>query len=218
MSSPAKQKSTHVTNLPGPREEALFDAIEKGDAQYALELVREGINVHAHNEFSRTPLQTAAKAGMADLIPHLVAAGADLYAEGMAGETPLSTAAVNKRPECLRALIAAGVDVNRPNETNGWTPLYWAVMGSSPKPGMAALLLDFGADPHIADKQGRKPADLAENTATHDAMLSPTLEDMDKFVQTAQILRAHIHGSRQAQRTKALRRKAVIRGRYMPKP
>jgi len=203
---------------PGEAENALFDAIDAGDEALARGIIQSGINPHARNEFSRTPLHMAASIGLAGVIPDLVAAGAQLQPEGAAGETPLTMAVVHEHPGCVRALLAAGADIDHKDEENGWTPLFWATLMSSPRPGMAALLLDNGADPFIADNKGKKPADLAAQNVTHDALRSPTLEDADKFVKVAALLRAHIKGGEQAQRTKALRARTNRRRGYMPKP
>lgn len=197
----------HIDNTPGEAEIALFDAIEAGDEAAARGILRSGLNVNARNEFSRTALHLAASHGMAGLIPDLVAAGAELEPEGAAGETPMTMSVVHEKPDCLAALIAAGAGIDYRDEENGWTALSWAVMKSRPRPAMAALLLDSGADPFLKDKKGECPADLTTHTATHDALLSQTREGADDMVRTIAILRAHIQGSRQAARVKALRRK-----------
>ena len=97
-----------------------------------------------------------------------LAAGADIHATDKNGVTPLHNAVRFRSPAAVKVLIEHGADVNQACRRNGSTPLHRAVTqtgapGSAGKHDAAKeivqLLLAAGADPSLANKSGKKPAD-----------------------------------------------------------
>jgi ankyrin repeat protein len=85
----------------------------------------------------------------------LIAAGADVNAKDASGETALMKAHSNRG--LVTALLRAGA--NRINAKDGFgrTPLM-----NSYDPGVTEVLLEAGADPFMADKDGKTALDIAE--------------------------------------------------------
>ncbi len=76
--------------------------------------------------------------------------------------TPLHSAMATRRPDAAagiaRSLLAQGADPNRQQE-GGWTPLHAAAKSGDPE--LVSLLLEHGADRHLANDTGQTPLDLA---------------------------------------------------------
>src|SRR6185503_8920456 len=96
--------------------------------------------------------------------------GADIHATDKNGVTALHHAVRFRSPAAVKTLIEHGANVNQACRRNGSTPLHRAVTQTG-APGTAGrsaeareiirLLLDAGADPAIANKLGKTPADYA---------------------------------------------------------
>ncbi len=120
-----------------------------------------GADVGQRDRLGQTPLHHAALSGEPKAIVSLLSAGADLNAVDHRGETALHLAARRIKGETLRALVAAGADVNARNSA-GQTPLH--VLGLDARRDadiaeaieeLAAWLVAHGADPTLADVDGR---------------------------------------------------------------
>ncbi len=104
----------------------------------------------------------------------LLAAGADIHASDKNGVTALHHAVRFRSPSAVRTLIERGANVNQVCRRSGSTPLHRAVTTTG-APGTAGkceeaieivrLLIAAGADPSIANKSGRKPADYVKDDA-----------------------------------------------------
>jgi uncharacterized protein len=98
--------------------------------------------------------------------------GADIHATDKNGVTALHHAVRFRSPAAVRALIKHGANVNQACRRNGSTPLHRAVTQTG-APGTAGrgkaaeeiirILLSAGADPSIANKSGRIPADYVRD-------------------------------------------------------
>lgn len=153
---------------------ALMLAIKTGELPIVEMLVKAGANVNAAEQFQRqTPLMwavTASKNAVA-MTKLLLSRGADVKARALytdwpnqlsseprgqyrpvGGLTALLYAARNGCADCVAALIAAGADVNLPTP-EGVTPLMVSL--DNDHNDVATLLLDRGANPHVADWWGR---------------------------------------------------------------
>jgi len=86
--------------------------------------------------------------------------------------TPLLHAVYYGQVELARALLLKGARINR-GDWQAQTPLHLAVV--LPRTDMVRLLLDFGADPTIKDKEGRRPIDLARDEVFYNLLLLKTL-------------------------------------------
>jgi uncharacterized protein len=153
---------------------ALMLAIKTGELPIVEMLVKAGANVNAVEEFQRqTPLMWAVTASKhaAEMTRLLLSKGANVKARALytdwpnqlssepraqyrpvGGLTALLYASRNGCSECVAALIGAGADVNVPTP-EGVTPLMVSL--DNDHNDVATLLLDRGANPHVADWWGR---------------------------------------------------------------
>ena len=153
---------------------ALMLAIKTGELPIVEMLVKAGANVNAVEAFQRqTPLMWAVTApkSAAEMTRLLLSKGANVRARALytdwpnqlsseprgqyrpvGGLTALLYASRNGCSECVQALIGAGADVNVPTP-EGVTPLMISL--DNDHNDVAALLLDRGANPHVADWWGR---------------------------------------------------------------
>jgi len=153
---------------------ALMLAIKTGELPIVEMLVKAGANVNAGEEFQhQTPLMWAVTASKhaADMTKLLLSKGANVKARALytdwpnqlsseprgqyrpvGGLTALLYAARDGCADCVAALIGAGADVNVPTP-EGVTPLMISL--DNDHNDVAALLLDRGANPHVADWWGR---------------------------------------------------------------
>jgi ankyrin repeat protein len=156
---------------------ALMMAARGGHAAAVERLLAAGADVNAREErLGETALIWAAAEDHADVVTVLAARGADVnlrskaltfprqeFGDGKSGRltvlpkgdwTPLMYAARQNSPAALRALAAAGADVNAV-DPDRMTALLVAVINAHYD--AAALLLELGADPNLADAAGMTP-------------------------------------------------------------
>ena len=166
----------------------LMMAARAGSAAAIRTLVAHGAVVNAReNVLGETALIWAAAENHADAIAALVQAGADVnersielkfprrdYGDGKSGRftvlprggwTPLMYAARQDAKPAIRALVAARANVNAV-DPDGTTALTFAVINAHYD--AAALLLDLGADPNVADARGMTPLYAAVDMHTLD--------------------------------------------------
>ena len=105
-------------------------------------------------------------------IEALLAAGADIHAADKNGVTALHHAVRFRSPAAVAVLLEHGAAVNQSCKRSGSTPLHRAVTSSGApstagKAGEAQqiieILLRYGADPAIRNKNGKTPADYARS-------------------------------------------------------
>lgn len=104
----------------------------------------------------------------------LLNAGVDIHATDKNGVTALHHAVRFRSPVAVKTLIEHGANVNQVCRRSGSTPLHRAVTttGAPSTAGkrkealeIIRLLIAAGADPSIANKSGRKPADYVKDDA-----------------------------------------------------
>jgi hypothetical protein len=149
-------------------------AIKAGELPLVEMLVKAGANVNTVEKFqNQTPLMWAAAApkNASEMTKLLLSKGANVKARALytdwpnqisseprgqyrpvGGLTALLYAVRNGCYDCVMALIGAGADVNVPTP-EGVTPLMIAL--DNEHNDVAKLLLDRGANPHVADWWGR---------------------------------------------------------------
>jgi ankyrin repeat protein len=102
----------------------------------------------------------------------LLNAGVDIHATDKNGVTALHHAVRFRSPVAVKTLIEHGANVNQVCRRSGSTPLHRAVTttGAPSTAGkrkealeIIRLLIAAGADPSIANKSGRKPADYVKD-------------------------------------------------------
>lgn len=75
------------------------------------------------------------------------------------GRTALLLAAFYGRPKCVEALIQAGAEIDRPDEIDHWSPLFWATANLNLE--CMKLLLSAGAS-FTKNKNGISPYTISE--------------------------------------------------------
>jgi tankyrase len=103
-------------------------------------------------------------------IEALLKSGGDINATDKNGVTALHHAVRFRNPAAVETLLKHGAAVNRACKRSGSTPLHRAVTTTG-APGTAGkdkearqiiqILLSYGADPTIKNKNGKTPADYA---------------------------------------------------------
>ncbi|HEY8520531.1 MAG TPA: ankyrin repeat domain-containing protein [Gammaproteobacteria bacterium] len=162
----------------------LMLAARAGAADVAKLLVERGADVNAREAWrGQTALMWAADANAPEVVRLLIEHGADVEARAFAndwgvqitsepraqyrptgGLTPLLYAARAGCTPCVAALLDAGADIDRPTP-DGITPLmialdnFWF--------DTAKLLLERGADPHLADWWGRTALYIAVDMSSY---------------------------------------------------
>ena len=107
-----------------------------------------------------TPLDYACLSESGEAVKLLIAAGGDpnhVTEEG--NMTPLISATVLENTDIVKALVENGAKVNWQDD-NGDTALMYAVYNFSYK--SAKILIDAGADPYLANRDGYTPAESAD--------------------------------------------------------
>lgn len=141
----------------------LRDAIEAGDSERVLQLVRNGAPLAGEEGEGTSPLHLAAHNGDAAVSEILLDAGASLSArDAENGWTPLHYVAVSRTAtagQVLSLLVSKGADVNEGTLRDDDAALHLAAMIGYP--AMIALLLEHGADPNQHDSKGMTPLHFA---------------------------------------------------------
>jgi ankyrin repeat protein len=134
---------------------ALTRAIEQGDRDAALELLKAGAHAHDKDPDGTTALHWAAHLGDADLTRKLIQAGAEVPAINDYGMTPLSAAAEIGATDVIEALLKAGADVESPN-AEGQTALM--AVARTGHVDAARVLLKHHANPNAREQWGGQTA------------------------------------------------------------
>ena len=174
-----------VDGDPGELETPLITAASYGDAAVARVLIEAGADIEAtaSPDSGGVPggsaLLHAAVFGMTDVVDVLVEAGARVESIEVAGaagdvsdwlETDASAdariralvmASDHQRLDAIDELVASGVPVDGVDPVWGGHPLRTAA--SNGRPESVRRLLALGADPDLADDEGRTPLDLCRS-------------------------------------------------------
>jgi uncharacterized protein len=140
----------------------VFEAASTGnEARLQTILSEDAAAAQAFSGDGWTALHLAAAFGTPLSVATLVFCGArvDAVSQNAQKNQPLHAAlALNKIPSTIELLIAHGADVNAA-QTGGFTAIFSAAAAN--RLDLAELLMEHGANPHIANEQGKTPADFA---------------------------------------------------------
>ena len=116
-------------------------------------------DVHAKDNYGRTPLFEVASKGSVQRVEELLKKGAKIDAKDDHGTTPLMFAVGGEKAnaECIKALLAGGANINA-TDNQGWTPLMHATQGGNME--VVKLLIARGADVNARTKEGMYPLRL----------------------------------------------------------
>lgn len=133
----------------------LFNACIAGSLDCLTLLLQHGASPHPVSDLA-SPIHEAAKRGHVDCVEILTAHGGNLNLNIRHLGTPLYLACRKQQVACVRKLLQSGANVNE-----GWgrdTPLHAVARTSSRE--LALLLLEFGANPHAKNADGKRPLEL----------------------------------------------------------
>lgn len=132
-------------------------------------------------DLNSTPLQWAVRQGHQSMVALLVNAGADATIRDGEGSAAIHIAAQFSYWPICAYLVAKGIDVDT-FDTNGLTPLMWAVLRSQ-GPDTIRVLLALGADSNLTDRRLR-------NTPLHLAVETPNATAFDLLMEKSSDLQA----------------------------
>jgi ankyrin repeat protein len=194
-------------------ETVLMTASRTGNAEAVKLLLAKGANVNAVEGYrGQTALMWAAAEEHPDIVKVLLAAKADPNLASVDRDTTLpklpagSPAAPISRGglraihfaarqgsvESMKALLDAGVDINQ-GDVDKNSPLLLAILNSHYD--LAQVLIDHGAKPNVANKDGRAALLTAVEMRTMDWSPRPFRRDTDKLTATDIIHSLVDHGA-----------------------
>jgi len=146
---------------------ALLLAVQHGDTELARLLIGRGADINAEAANHDTPWLLAGALGRTGILAAMLDTGkVDYGKRNRYGGNALIPACERGHVETVRLLLdRSKIDVNHVNNL-GWTALLEAVILSDGGPAhieIVRLLLEAGADPNIADKDGVSPLEHARD-------------------------------------------------------
>ena len=137
----------------------LLLAVEKGDVNMALALLQAGANINAQAANKDTPWLLAGASGRTEILALMVSKGPDFAIRNRYGGNALIPACERGHVSTVELLLTTRIDVNQVNDL-GWTCLLEAVIlgdGGKDHQDIVKMVLDKGANPNLADKDGVTP-------------------------------------------------------------
>jgi ankyrin repeat protein len=138
---------------------ALLAATHANQIEAARVLIEAGADVNAKDGMEDSPYLYAGAEGRLEILKLTLAAGADLRSTNRYGGTALIPACHHGHIEIVRELLKTRIAIDHVNRL-GWTALLETVILGDGGPRyreIATLLLEHGANPAIADRQGVAP-------------------------------------------------------------
>jgi uncharacterized protein len=154
FSTPPASESPGADSTQLDRE--LIDAAWDNDVDRAGALIRDGADVNAKDDTAQSAFLIAASEGHRELLELTLDSGADVTSLDSYNGTALIRAAERGHADIVERLLQTRINVNHVNNL-GWTALLEAVIlgdGSERYVKVVRMLLDAGADPDIADRDG----------------------------------------------------------------
>ncbi|MFS0871882.1 ankyrin repeat domain-containing protein [Paenibacillus xylanilyticus] len=138
----------------------LMAAVHGNKVQTVSMLIDAGADINLQDGRLDNPLLYASAEGLGEIVKLAIAAGADTKLTNRFGGTALIPAADLGHVDIVELLLTStDVDVNHINNL-GWTALLEAVIlgdGGARHQQIVALLLQYGADAEIPDRDGITP-------------------------------------------------------------
>ncbi|XP_074048508.1 ankyrin repeat and SOCS box protein 11 isoform X2 [Macrotis lagotis] len=139
----------------------LYNACVSGSQDCVNLLLEHGASPHAVCDVA-SPIHEAAKRGHLECVESLVSHGANINENIRHLGTPLYVACENQQIACAKRLLESGANANQGKEME--SPLHVAARNSSLD--LVHLLIDFGAQPHSKNAEGKRPVDLVSPNST----------------------------------------------------
>ena len=143
----------------GHRQTPLLLAVAGNHVAVAKALLAAGASPNAQAANQDTPWLLAGASGRTEIIAAMLPLKPDLSLRNRYGGNALIPACERAHVETAKLLLTSGIDVNHVNNL-GWTCLLEIVIlgdGGARHQQVAKLVLDAGADPNLADKDGISP-------------------------------------------------------------
>ncbi|HJN13958.1 MAG TPA: ankyrin repeat domain-containing protein [Armatimonadota bacterium] len=136
----------------GPENRSFVKAAGGGDIATVQQMLADGADPNAKDQYTKTALHDAANFGKTDVVKLLLDHGADVNAKDGSDDTPLHCAMLStgSGADVVKLLLDNGADINATNE-HGRTPLHKAVTSIG---GQFETLLSYGPDATIRDDKG----------------------------------------------------------------
>lgn len=141
-------------------------------------LIGAGADIDLQDETCFNPFLISCLTGDMQLLQLVLPAGPDLKRVTRFGGVGLTPACEKGHVEIVRELLTrTAINVNQTNFL-GWTPLLEAIVlndGGERQQEIIRLLLAHGANPHMTDKYGKTPLELAQTmgfTAIADLLIA----------------------------------------------
>jgi ankyrin repeat protein len=144
---------------------ALLLAASNDRVDVARLLVVLGADPDAQDDQRDSAWLVTGVTGSVAMLETLLPAGPDLALTNRFGGVSVIPASERGHVDYVRRVVQTGIDVNHVNDP-GWTALLEAIVygdGSAPYQEIVGILLDAGADPGIADRQGITPLQHARD-------------------------------------------------------
>lgn len=143
----------------GQRQTPLLLAVAGNHVAVAKALLAAGASPNAQASNQDTPWLLAGASGRTEIIAAMLPLKPDLTIRNRYGGNALIPACERAHVETAKLLLTSGIDVNHVNNL-GWTCLLEIVIlgdGGPRHREVAKLVLDAGANPNLADKDGVSP-------------------------------------------------------------
>lgn len=143
----------------GQRQTPLLLAVAGNHVAVAKALLAAGASPNAQASNQDTPWLLAGASGRTEIIAAMLPLKPDLSLRNRYGGNALIPACERAHVETAKLLLTSGIDVNHVNNL-GWTCLLEIVIlgdGGPRHREVARLVLDAGANPNLADKDGVSP-------------------------------------------------------------
>ena len=165
------ERGAHVDERDASGRTAVTAAVYAGSAPTVRVLVDAGANVNLQDDSRANAFLALGETGNVSVLDEVLRGDPDVALTNRFGGTALIPAAHRGHVEMVGALLArTEVDVDHVNDP-GWTALLEAVIlgdGGSAHTEIVRMLLEAGADPDIADRDGVTPLEHASRSGYDD--------------------------------------------------
>ena len=174
-----------INLLNNKQQSPLYVAIDNENSKVADLYLRKGALFTTANVETANPVIIAAYRGQKKILKKMLRWGADPNATDKAslGKTPLGVAYLDSVAKLL--LATDGIIVDKPDTTNGNTPLHEAAIRGYL--GIVKRLIAAGADIEAVNKDGKTPADLAEENMPSSKPRDSWLRDYEEVIKLLRI-------------------------------